>query len=1164
MSLLGHGWKESLFAELHDTFAAEVFYDEILLIALSEPDGPQVKLFELLRCSTKRARLAHRFFVAWKQQSADENFPPSSVSSKIILCADTTLQARSSCTHWGFFRFCPISLLSLLRLRLGCSITHSCCSLFCYIGCDCPDLVVGAQEQFCLTTLPTDDRYYLRTVTISATVAIGHVPIFTFHPLHTCVLFASVRDTVLGAKTFPMQLNALRASLTHRMYRYLSVRWRCSLCGENSLFSEHHATVKPDFVSAAFRPPSVASKWKILADQLRQLYAVRAANAGLSAQRASDTMAEMAKLLPFACCAAVQRLLQLPLLNVSLCTQGRFVYCLVSPFLRKLYVGAVGFKKPRTPFARFREHLNTAKMWASRTSTRRYGRRIPSLYAAIAKAGPENIIQVILADPAHEKLASTELAFIRNLSPVFNVLGASGDGSLPQAVRRLFGASVCEDVRLVGAKILRHNNPRLPIYAWPSLIACIRRTGDRELAAKVARQARQLCPKLSKLRSSPRLLFPCPIPQQLLKHLDAEIRATLRALPFVCRSLQFDLIIEAGAMGWQKTSTADSFLAPSSLPLDKVGPCQCGRQSADAPRLHGHIITRHWDALPCCSALAELGITSSFQCRTYPTVDRICEAFGRRTRRVLRTAGFSDDNLEQATSRITTVTRRLLDSWQTSLPAIMQQNYLMRIRQQVWRCGMVLARIDRNPGRLICMCRDLWMELQNTTFLQNIRYVAIDAMPSSDDSGYAEKVRDSFLSFVPGSSEWIGRKPSGPKLRPQSYWTVKQKSLIDSAKQPVVKLRPLIVHSVHPMRIPLSRVARASSILVCEARALVIARRPSHLPMWQMHAGCTDWLQRISATNGWWGTDEYDVNDCFLNTPRNEVLDAARFWIAVTAAKTRRQPCFAISKDGKKGDHRGRPASVHYWEITCEQLLLAFEWELTRNDTFEVQSGGGVVVVVQQRKGLPIGGHLSAAFVELVALRREYECSWPLMLLNCPSTRYRDNFFVVLQIEPTEAQRRATAEALSALLLMPVVFERGGRVARCLELRISWIDAAKVKATLAYRTDADRQGESQDVRTWPEWKDPRTSTVLHGLLAGLAAKLVTYSHDSIGGLPASLRQALQFLRARKYPPKAWMRPFALQLSLRGVPYTALPRALRKVLHGFESPLPTNGVNNVQE
>ena len=72
--------------------------------------------------------------------------------------------------------------------------------------------------------------------------------------------------------------------------------------------------------------------------------------------------------------------------------------------------------------------------------------------------------------------------------------------------------------------------------------------------------------------------------------------------------------------------------------------------------------------------------------------------------------------------------------------------------------------------------------------------------------------------------------------------------------------------------------------------------------------------------------------------------------------------------------------------------------------------------------------------------------------------------------------------------------------------------------------------------------------VLQGLLCGLAAKLVTYSHTSIGGFPASLRQALQFLRARKYPTKAWLRPFALQLSRQGVPFAVLPRALRAVLH----------------
>ena len=86
---------------------------------------------------------------------------------------------------------------------------------------------------------------------------------------------------------------------------------------------------------------------------------------------------------------------------------------------------------------------------------------------------------------------------------------------------------------------------------------------------------------------------------------------------------------------------------------------------------------------------------------------------------------------------------------------------------------------------------------------------------------------------------------------------------------------------------------------------------------------------------------------------------------------------------------------------------------------------------------MPIGGHLSAVFVELVALRREFE-AWPPLLLNCPTTRYRDNFFVVLQQEPTEAQREATAQALSLLLGRPVGFERVGRIARCLELRITY------------------------------------------------------------------------------------------------------------------------------
>ena len=219
---------------------------------------------------------------------------------------------------------------------------------------------------------------------------------------------------------------------------------------------------------------------------------------------------------------------------------------------------------------------------------------------------------------------------------------------LPRAIQRMFGASVCEDVRLVGAQLLRHNHPKLPAQAWPILIASIRRTGDRELASKVARQARQVCPKLSRLRSSPRLMFPCPIPKKLLNRINAEVRAALHALPFVCRSLQFDLIVESGSLGWQKTPFAESLLSPSMIPFAKVGRCQCDRIDNSAPRINGHVITRAWDTLPCCRALAELGIHSSFQCRTYPSMERICEVFAGRVRHFLVAAGFADEHLSVA------------------------------------------------------------------------------------------------------------------------------------------------------------------------------------------------------------------------------------------------------------------------------------------------------------------------------------------------------------------------------------------------------------------------------------------------------------------------------------------------------------------------------------
>ena len=79
-------------------------------------------------------------------------------------------------------------------------------------------------------------------------------------------------------------------------------------------------------------------------------------------------------------------------------------------------------------------------------------------------------------------------------------------------------------------------------------------------------------------------------------------------------------------------------------------------------------------------------------------------------------------------------------------------------------------------------------------------------------------------------------------------------------------------------------------------------------------------------------------------------------------------------------------------------------------------------MVVGQRKGLPIGGHLSAAYVELVALKSESEvCSWPASVEGLRTRSYRDNVFVAVPHPRSSKQRDAAAAELTELLQMPVV-----------------------------------------------------------------------------------------------------------------------------------------------
>ena len=112
---------------------------------------------------------------------------------------------------------------------------------------------------------------------------------------------------------------------------------------------------------------------------------------------------------------------------------------------------------------------------------------------------------------------------------------------------------------------------------------------------------------------------------------------------------------------------------------------------------------------------------------------------------------------------------------------------------------------------------------------------------------------------------------------------------------------------------------------------------------------------------------------------------------------------FAISKDSKNEDYLGRPCSTHFWELSSDTVIACVEWELEHNSFFEVRGEDGGSVVLKQEKGLPIGGHLSAALVELVALHRELlQSCVPLEYIECPLPRQLFSCYFVGQRVPHE------------------------------------------------------------------------------------------------------------------------------------------------------------------
>ena len=556
----------------------------------------------------------------------------------------------------------------------------------------------------------------------------------------------------------------------------------------------------------------------------------------------------------------------------------------------------------------------------------------------------------------------------------------------------------------------------------------------------------------------------------------------------------------------------------------------------------GHICLRSWESVASCQKLFRLVGTSSMAFRTYPAVESVLSAIHEQAARKLRVSGMSNEIVDEIASALLQAARPAFIDYWTKLP---KQTLLQNIKEAlvpIRKSGLIFVRLDRNPGRVVLLCPILWMSLQRSTFLQCPRYCAVNDSPSSKDPTYSQSTIAVFINFVlvKCGQRIKDRAPSNAR-RPTGYFTIKQKSLLLQSP-PIIKIRPIISHFFHPCRCILRRVARALSILVALATQVVRDSRQGHVPIWRMHQGTRQWLESLARSGPHVELVEFDVEDCFLNTPRHLVVPALRFWTEFEFGRRRRIHHFSISKDSKAEDHVGRPCSAHFWELSAEFVLAVVEWELEHNSLFEVLNDNGEILVLRQHKGLPIGGHLSASLVELVALHREFTQPRPSELLPALTARYRDNYFAAVS-NTTDCSLESTAKSLSKLLCMPVKPVGRASKARFLETQIAF-DGNKTRCVLAFRTDPDRQGESKDVTSWPTCFDPRARMLIPGLVMGLVSKLRFYSASGVAGYTATIRKMYQFMKSLSYPKRWWLRPLAVALVRVGAPIVCLPPLLR--------------------
>ena len=352
----GRRWREVLFRSHHaHQFDIGEVKDLVLLMALGSLDSAVDKMYHLLGQADEGARFAHCPVCAWRLLGA-QAFPPEPVAAELLRCVDLLISNRKRCEGWRELWLCPPPVLALLHLRLGCQLaTEACCTLVCWLGTCCGG-VAEIPKGYVMCDSAVRVNCAERLVLLSQERPLG-LPLFLMR-LHRewrqKPTVVSVSDTLDARRAMPMQLTALRAALQRRTWRWLRVKWLCTLAPAQKKVRMVAEAELPDCTAAAFRDASAAAEWAAAAAELAQVLGCRSKSVSSTAQQVSELMRRMTPLLPFAYSKAVQKVLQLPLVEVNLWEAVFFRVLPPFPVLGKTLCGCCGTGRSASSFHAFK------------------------------------------------------------------------------------------------------------------------------------------------------------------------------------------------------------------------------------------------------------------------------------------------------------------------------------------------------------------------------------------------------------------------------------------------------------------------------------------------------------------------------------------------------------------------------------------------------------------------------------------------------------------------------------------------------------------------------------------------------------------------------------------------------------------------------------------